>query len=224
MAFTPVQKLSITSGMALVLLGVAGVLAYLSTSELTKAQAAAAVTNANVARLDRVLARSADAERATHEYVETMNAGALAVLDSAQSDVEYALDSIRIASEDHPVQRRYLDSLGPIVGARFRDLRQAAAGRRLATHDSAVRLLTAIRTVPGPTRLVADMRAEEVRVLGERARLMAASVRRTQLLIVGGSVLAFVLALVALQPLRVSVERRITESISRASITGEDGR
>ncbi|HVZ47154.1 MAG TPA: CHASE3 domain-containing protein [Gemmatimonadaceae bacterium] len=222
MAFTPVQKLSITSGMAMALLGSAGVVAYLSTSQLMDAQAAAAITNANIARLDRVLVRSADAEGAARRYVETMGAGSLALLDSAQNDVEYALDSIRVVSEDHPVQRRYLDTLGPIVGARFRDLRQAAIARRLATRDSATKLLAALPKAPGPERLLADMRAEEVRVLGERSRLMANSARTSRVFIVGGSLFAFLLALVALQPLRGSVERRITQRLTQVPADPDD--
>lgn len=217
MAFTPVQKLSITSGMAMALLGSSGVVAFLSTTQLMDAQAAAAVTNNNIARLDRVLVRSRDAEGAARRYVETRGAGSLALLDAAQSDVEYALDSIRVASEDHPSQRRYLDSLGPIVGAHFRDLREAALVRRLAGRDSAMKLLVAERAVRGPERLIADMRNEEVRVLGERSRLMANSARTSRVFIIGGSLLAFLLALIALQPLRGSVERRLTQRLSRVS-------
>lgn len=217
MVFTPVQKLSITSGMAMALLGSSGVVAFLSTTQLMDAQAAAAVTNNNIARLDRVLVRSRDAEGAARRYVETRGAGSLALLDAAQSDVEYALDSIRVASEDHPSQRRYLDSLGPIVGAHFRDLREAALVRRLAGRDSAMKLLVAGRAVRGPERLIADMRNEEVRVLGERSRLMANSARTSRVFIIGGSLLAFLLALIALQPLRGSVERRLTQRLSRVS-------
>ena len=175
MAFTPVQKLSITSGAALLLLAAVGVVAYLSTTQLVDAQRAAAATNLNIARLDRVLQRTGAADEAISRYAESGDRAFLSVIDAAQSDLEYALDSLRTATEDHPVQRRNLDSLGTVVGARLREIRQVALVREKVGHDSAAKLSGAGRSVARPTLLLGDMRNEEVRVLGERTRVMADS-------------------------------------------------
>lgn len=217
MAFTPVQKLGITSGMAMAVLGVAGMVAYVGTSQLMDAQAAAAVTNRNIARLDRVLERTIEAEAASRRYVIGPNTAALALIDSAQSDVEFALDSIRVAAEDNPVQRLSLDTLGPIVGSEFTEIRQVTLVRRKAGRDSATTLLVQERPGRSTPRLIAGMRREEVRVLGERSRRMANSARTTRVFIVGGTLFAFLLAFVALQPLRGSVERRLSQRLSPVS-------
>lgn len=200
----------------MVLLAAVGVVAYLSITQLVVAQDAAAVTNTNIGQLDRVLERTIAADEAMRRYAETGNAAAMAAVDTAQGDVEYALDSLLASSEDHPAQRRNLDSLGPVLGARFREMRQATLVRSRQGRDSAVALIRAAGSSRAPARLIAEMRDEEVRVLGERTRAMAASAKTTRVFIVAGSIFALVLALVALQPLRPSVERQITARITKA--------
>jgi CHASE3 domain sensor protein len=221
LAFTPVQKLSITSGAAMTLLGAVGIVAYLSTSQLVDAQQAAAHTNETINRLDRVLVQTIAAENAARAYVISGDASARALVDSAQSDVESALDSLQVATEDHPDQRRFLDSLGPVVGAEFRDIRQAILVRLKVSRDSATKLLRAgpITRRQGPARILADMRDEEVRVLGERTRVVAATGKASRTFIIAGSIFAFLLALVALQPLRESVGRRLTERLTQSAVT-----
>ncbi len=214
MAFTPVQKLSITTGAAMVLLSSVGLVAYLSTTQLVDAQRAASETNTNIALLDRVLEGTVAAEAAVRLHVQAGDADSKGRLDAAQADVEYALDSLRVLSEDHPAQRRNLDSLGPILGGQFRDMRQAVLLRSRIGADSARGLLAA-SAARSPARLLAEMRNEELRVLGERTRVMADSAKLSRQLIVAGSVFALLLALVALQPLRASVGRRLTERLSQ---------
>jgi CHASE3 domain sensor protein len=221
-AFTPVQKLSITSGAAMVILSAVGLVSYLSTMQMVDAQSAAAITNRNIQRLDRVLVRTTAAENAARRYVEHGAPASIAVIDSAQSDVEYALDSLRTASEDIPDQRRNLDSLGPIVGAVFKDARQVIAVRKKGGPAAAAK---AMRTVPvrlNPVRLIAEMRNEEVRVLGEKSRVMIESGKATRYFIIAGSIFSLVLAAIALQPLRASVERRLTQSLSRTVISDDE--
>lgn len=216
MAFTPVQKLSITSGAAMVLLSAVGLVSYVSTMQMVEAQQAAAHTNEIIAKLDLVAVRTLAAENAARGFVATGNATRLATVDEAQGDVEYALDTMRVATEDHPEQRRHLDSLGEIVGAQFRDVRQLIAVRRKSGRDAAAALITGAHAkTPSPGRLLAEMRDEEVRALGEKTRVMIDSGKTSRILVISGSLFAFVLALVALQPLRSSVEKRLTERLSR---------
>jgi CHASE3 domain sensor protein len=213
LGFTPVQKLSITTGAAMTLLGAVGVVAYLSTSQLVDAQRAAAHTNETIIRLDRVRMRTMAAENALRTYIAG-DATAKAEFDSAQNDVESALDSLRTGTEDHPDQRQLLDSLGPVIGAHFRDARAVMLIRTKVSRDSAAALLRKPTTRTSPAILLSKMRDEEVRVLGERTRTMAQQGNLSRNLIIAGSLFAFVLALVALQPLRESVGRRLTERLS----------
>lgn len=215
LAFTPVQKLSITSGAAMVLLAAVGLVAYLSTSQLVDAQRAAAHTNEVVSVIDRVRERTLDAEAAVRRHAANGSAQWLIAFDSARGDVEDALDSLRTVTEDHPGQRRLLDSLSVAVGAQFRDLAVVNQARKRNGADSAARV---VATLPsrGVGALVSAMRNEEVRVLGERSRVMAQHAGTSRVLVIAGSLFAFVLALIALQPLRPSVERSITQRLSRA--------
>ena len=222
MAFTPVQKLSITTGAAMVLLSAVGLVSYLSTTQLVEAQDAVAHTNQVIVRLDRVLVRTTAAENAVRDYVERGDTATLATIDAAQGDVEYALDSLRAGTDDHPEQRRNVDELGPIVGALFRDVRNLVFVRKKFGHDSAARVMRRGAERTGPAHLITEMRGEEVRVLGERSRVMTESGKASRMFIVIGSLFAFVLALVALQPLRSSVERRLTRHLSGATAPTED--
>lgn len=215
MGFTPVQKLSITSGAAMALLGAVGVVSYVNTMQMVAAQQAAAHTNGVIASLDRIRVNTSAAENATRGFVATGRETMLAALDEAQSEVEYAIDSLRTATEDHPGQRRLLDSVGVAIGAHFRDMRQMVAVRKKAGRDSAAQLLGRTHAArPVATELLTEMREEETRVLGEKSRLMAESGASTRTFIIAGSIFSFVLALVALQPLRPSVEKRLTASLS----------
>jgi transcriptional regulator with GAF, ATPase, and Fis domain len=62
------------------------------------------------------------------------------------------------------------------------------------------------------------MREVEFRVLGERTRVMNSSGTDALRVILGGSTFALVLALFALQPLRPSVERRLTQRLSQVMV------
>ena len=222
MTFTPVQKLSITSGAAMLMLSAVGLVSYLSTTQMVDAERAASLTNQNIERFDRVLVRTMEAERAVHRYVSTGDSAALGAIDAAQSDVESALDSIRIASEDHPAQRENLDKLGPMIGAQLKDVHTLSLIRQKLGRDSATKAAASEPSRPSPARLLAEMRNEEVRVLGEKSRVMVASGRSTRVFIIAGSIFSLILAALALQPLRPSVGRRLTQSLSQTMITIDD--
>jgi CHASE3 domain sensor protein len=224
-AFTPVQKLSITTGAAMTLLGAVGLVAYLSTSQLVDAQNAAAHTNETINRLDRILVQTTAAENAVRAFVISGDASARAMVDSAQGEVESALDSLRVATEDHPDQRQLLDTLGPIVGTQFSHIRRAILVRLKVSRDSATALLRSgpMARRQSPARIISAMRNEEVRVLGERTRSMAERGKSSRMFIIAGSLFAFLLALVALQPLRESVGRRLTQRLTQSfSATPDD--
>jgi CHASE3 domain sensor protein len=219
LAFTPVQKLSITSGGALAILGLLGLIAYLNTSQMIGTQRTVSATNANIARLDRVLERTKDAENAQREFIIRGDTQYLAAMNVAQSDVEFALDSLRATTEDNPEQRRNLDKLAPLVAARLGDIRQGVAVRQRFGLDSALGVLRragAAETRDGAEAIFLRMRLEELRVLGERTRFMTATGRTATNFILGGTLLAFVFALVALQPLRPSIAQRLTQRLSMA--------
>ena len=217
MAFTPVQKLSVGMGAVLATVALVGLASYLSLSRMIGDEQSVAAANANLARLDRVVTRTIDAENAQRGYVTTGDTAYLEPLNEAQSDVEFALDSLRAATEDDPAQRRDLEKLAPMVSTRFRDVRQSLALRQRFGADSAKSALRqglAVRARDGAGPLANRMRDEELRVLGERTRRMNATGRSAATWILLGSALALALAVLALQPLRPKVAKRLQQRLA----------
>lgn len=218
MQFTGIQKLSIGTGAALILLSLMGFVSYVSVTRMIGGQRTVAATNQNIAHLDAMVARTLDAENAQRGFVTTGDDQYLEPLDAAVSDVEDAVQSLMKATEDNPEQRRNLDSLAPMVSKRIKEINAVIALRNRAGRDSAAQALktqTAVRGRDGIGPLAAKMRTEELRVLGEITRAMTATGDRVLREILSGSIFALILALFALQPLRPSVERRLTRWLSK---------
>lgn len=221
MQFTWVQKLSIGTGAALGLLALMGFVSYLSIHQMIGGEQAVAATNQNIARLDAVVGRTVDAENAQRGFVSTGDAAYLEPLNTAFSDVEDAIQGLIKATEDNPDQRRNFDRLAAMVSKRFKEINAVIALRKRVGTDSAAKMLkaqSAVRARDGIGPLVMKMREEEFRVLGERTRVMTANGASALRVILGGSVFALILALFALQPLRPSVERRLTQRLSQVLV------
>ena len=221
MQFTWVQKLSIGTGAALGLLALMGFVSYVSIHQMIGGQQAVAATNTNISRLDVVVARTVDAENAQRGFVTTADEQYLEPLNAAFSDVEDAIQGLMKATEDDPDQRHNLDKLAPMVSKRFKEINAVIAMRKRAGLDSAVAALkgqSAVRGRDGIGPIATKMRDEELRVLGERTRAMTTTGSTALRVILGGSIFAFILALFALQPLRPSVERRLTQRLSQVLV------
>ena len=221
MQFTWVQKLSIGTGAALGLLALMGFVSYVSIHQMIGGQQAVAATNTNISRLDVVVARTVDAENAQRGFVTTADEQYLEPLNAAFSDVEDAIQGLMKATEDDPDQRHNLDKLAPMVSKRFKEINAVIAMRKRAGLDSAVAALkgqSAVRGRDGIGPIATKMRDEELRVLGERTRAMTATGSTALRVILGGSIFALILALFALQPLRPSVERRLTQRLSQVLV------
>lgn len=218
MQFTWVQKLSIGTGAALGLLALMGFVSYVSIHQMIGGQQAVAATNQNIARLDAVVGRTVDAENAQRGFVTTGDVQYLEPLNSAFSDVEDAIQGLERATEDNPAQRSNLDKLAPMVSKRFKEINAVIATRKRSGLDSAAAALktqNAVRGRDGIGPQAAKMREAELRVLGERTRAMTTTGDTALRVILGGSIFALILAIFALQPLRPSVERRLTQRLSQ---------
>ena len=221
MQFTWVQKLSIGTGAALGFLALIGFVSYVSIHQMIGGEQAVAATNVNIARLSVVAGRTADAENAQRGFVTTGDDEYLEPMNAAISDVEDAIQGLSKATEDNPDQRRNLDSLGAMVSKRFKEINAVIAIRKRLGPDSAAKALKnegTLRARNGIGLLAARMRDEELRVLGERTRVMNVTGATALRVILAGSIFALVLAFFALQPLRPSVERQLTRRLSQVLI------
>jgi CHASE3 domain sensor protein len=221
MPLSPLQKISIYGGSALVVVGLFGAMSFYYASRLVAADRAVERANANMSSALHILASTNDGERAAKAYVVRPDSDALSALQQAQSRVEDALDAMRRPVEDNPHQARLLGALSQQVANVFSDFRQTATIRHRFGADSARRYF--VRGVPPfeedtMMRTVAHMREEELRVLAEQTRLQSLHGANAQRIILIGMALTFLLAGVALQPLRANVAARLTSRIARGYI------
>ena len=224
MSWTPLQKLSITSGAALVLLGLSGAVSYYYASRLVAADGAVRQTNQNMETAFRIVVSTRDAERATKAYVVRPDSVSRRALADAQSSVEDAIDAMGLATEDNPRQRQFLERLVPEVAASFAEFRRTMTIRDHAGADSARRYLmreSPAHEADSSLKIVNAMRDEELRVLAERTRLRNTTGATTLRVILLGTALTFLLAGFALQPMRSDVAARLSSSIAQATAEGQ---
>lgn len=217
MRWTPLQRLSITSGAALVLLGLGGAVTYYYALRLTNSERIVARTNQNISAAFRIIANTADAERATKAYVVRGDSMARGALENAQAAVEDAIDAMHAASEDNPLQRRLLESLGPQVAKSFSGYRTTLAVRDHYGAELARGFLengAELHNADSLMKIVDQMRNEELRVLAEHARNQSSTGTTTLRIILLGTALTFLLAGLALQPMRAGVAARLTSHLS----------
>lgn len=199
------------------MLGLGGVVSYYFASRLTTTDRLVVRTNQNIAATFRIFAATQDAERATKAYVVRGDSLARAVLQVAQATVEDAIGDMHRASEDNPRQRRLLESLAPQVAASFRESRATLAIRDRMGADSARSFLmrgSARSETDSLMKIVDQMRDEELRVLAEHARYQSSAGTTTLRIILLGTALTFLLAGLALQPMRAGVAARLTSHLT----------
>ncbi|HYV96298.1 MAG TPA: CHASE3 domain-containing protein [Gemmatimonadaceae bacterium] len=203
MALLRVRIHSVGAGTALLVLALFGAVAFASVSRLSTQQAAVNDANAAIAKIDELLTASSDAEREGTDYTMTGAKDALDGFSAARGRAEDAIDALRARVEDNPRERSTLDTLGPRIGERFsrlsagitlRGRKGAAAAVEFAKAD------TARSTRGGILPLIQRMRDEELVLLAEKTRLMTQNGKISRAVILGGSVLAFLLAAVAFAP------------------------
>ncbi len=221
MRWTPIQKLAVTGGAALLLLALSGALSYYYASRLLENDRAVGQANQNMGAAFRIVIATESAERATKAYVVRGDSTARSTLQAAQSLVEDAIDELGRSTEDNPHQRELLNRLSPVVAASFTEFRTTVAIRDHASADSARRFFSreiAAHEADSLVKIVGLMRDEELRVLAERARTQSTTGATARRVILLGTVLAFLLAMVALQPMRDAVAARLTLHLTPSDV------
>ncbi|MBI5600733.1 MAG: GAF domain-containing protein [Gemmatimonadetes bacterium] len=221
MQLAPLQKLSITAGLALVALGVVVAVSYYYASRRATADLIVERANANLSAAFRVVTARQDGERAAKAYVVRPDSVVRAALQDAQSQVEEALDVMARGTEDNPRQRTLLTLLASGAAASFEAFRATVLIRDRAGADSARRFLSgepSAAVSDSLMKLVSLMRDEELRVLAEQTRQQTLFGATAQRLILIGMVFTLLLAGLALQPMRETVSARMTSHLAREQI------
>src|SRR3972149_4494770 len=105
MRLAPLQKLAVTVGAVLVVLGVIAGVSYYYATRRAAAELIVERTNANCSAPFRVVMARQDGERATKAYVVRPDSVSRSALHAAQAQVEEALDVISRGTDDNPRQR-----------------------------------------------------------------------------------------------------------------------
>jgi CHASE3 domain sensor protein len=224
MPLTPVQKLSVTVGAALVVLVGFGAASYYYTARLVASDGAVERTNIHMSAALTLVAARQDGERLTKAYVVRPDSLTRTALEVALARAEDALEVLTRGTEDNPRQSIAIQALASGVAESFGTFRTTLLLRDRAGADSARRQLSgdvSASTADSLMKMVTAIHDEELRILAEQTRLQSSHGASAQRAILLTMVLTLLLAGVALQPMRPNVATRITAHIVREHATGE---
>ncbi len=225
MQLTPVQKLAITVGAALLILGLFGAASYYYAARLVAADRIVERANANMAAAFRMVVARQEGERQAKAYVVRPDSTTRAMLQTTQAQVEDALEVMRRGTEDNPRQFQRVRALASGAAQQFDAFRTAVLLRDRAGANAARRFLSSepsANVADSLMSLVMQIREEELRVLGEQTRLQNVHGTSVLRIILVAMAFTFLLAGVALQPVRVPIATRLTSHIIRAHGSGSE--
>jgi CHASE3 domain sensor protein len=188
-----------------VVLALFGAVAFASVSRLSRQQQAIVDTNTGINTVQDLLVANYEAERAGTDYLRDGSPSSLEAFTNARNRIESALDDLRKRAEDRPRQRTTLDTLGQLIGARLGEFSNAMNQKRRQGDPTAIPVIhtdSGRETRAGVLPLIQRMREEELVVLAERTRLMSRNGQVSRLVVLGGSIVAFLVAAVVLVPAR----------------------
>jgi signal transduction histidine kinase len=149
---------------------------------------------------DVLQTRIVDAETAQRGFLITGDEQFLGPAEGAREDVARALASLRALTRDNPSQQARLDSLDPVVARRFGFIAEGIRLRRSAGLPAAAEFMRrgGGRVAMDEARaLVGRVRSEENRLLDERMRMQESYGRQVVFVVLGGTLVAALLALLA---------------------------
>lgn len=202
----PHRKISVGGTAVLVVLALFGAVAFASVSRLSLQQQAVVDTNIGITSVQELLVASYEIERAGSAYLQSGSAASLDLYNDARNRIETALDDLRRRAEDRPRQRAVLDTLGQMIGTRVNDLGGAISMKKRQGQGTAIQVSNtpAGREHRSVLPLIQKMRDEELVVLAERTRLMSREGQASRMVVLGGSIIAFLVASLVLVPARPS--------------------
>jgi methyl-accepting chemotaxis protein len=214
MKFTVGVKILFGFGLALLILAVVGAMSYRSTTLLIDNSDWVAHSHRVVETLESVVAQMTNAETGQRGYLLTGQERYLEPYHAATGAIEGKLSELANLIADNSQQQSRLGELKPLVAAKLAELQQTItlrrekgpeAAREIVLTDKGKQIMDEIRKV------VAQMQAEENKLLNERAEESKNSAHATTSTIVWGSLAAFVLVGIS----GVMIQRSITVPLGR---------
>ena len=200
-------KISLSFGLALLLLGLLGLASYRSASRMVESSAWIAHTNSVLASIGTLSASLDKAERAAREYARNPREPYRQQYAAASAEIRKADRDLRTLTESNPEQLRSIESLDRLLaewtalqGRPF--TRTATAAETEAQNDRTLDLLEQVNVV------LKQMQDRERGILATRSEKAVAGVERTRLLGVMVTVLALFLGAGAFVLIRRDIAER----------------
>ncbi|HMD86589.1 MAG TPA: response regulator [Terriglobia bacterium] len=211
MKVTIENRLGIISGLAAVVLIIAGLLSYQNTQKLILANGRVTQTNEVLAAISQTFSAIQDTQNRATDFAivrdEQFRSGYFASLAQAQRQ----FDHLRSLTADNPRQQARLDKLDPEIEnafSIFHVVMNLPQGEKSTAADAAQLQVREENSMDEIRQDILAMEEEEHRLLGQRNAESAATARRTILIVVLGSVLAVAILIVASVILHLDIARR----------------
>ncbi len=203
MALVLRARILVGFGIALLLLGVVSWFSYQNAVNTVASARWVAHTREVLETLDALVGQVASSEAAYRDFLIWGQETSLWPLNAAFREAPRSIGRLRVLTADDPGQQQALGELAELVAQRVawgqqvvdtRRVRGAAAAGRFVSEKRNVAFTTAFHDVVG------RMRTTEERLLEERTAGLNAVGRRTQLLIVAGTALGLLVAVLCGTP------------------------
>jgi PAS domain S-box-containing protein len=215
------RRIQLGFGVAVAIIVAIGAAALRSSSATLESAGWVAHTLDVRGALDRAVATVIGAESDVRGFEISGDSAFLREYDAARTDLNSLLGRLRELTVDNPAQQRRLDSLQVLIPQRIELLRQVLDAHRRHGLAAGVELMSSggVKPLMDQIRgLAARMEDEETRLLADRSATMRAKADETRLAVLGGTLLALVLALAAGVLVRRELGRRqLAEETLRAA-------
>ena len=184
----------------LVILIFIGGTAYQSIAHLLKSEDWRAHTHHVIATGDDFLIDLINAETGQRGYIITGNESYLEPFQMEVNQASQDAKTLRELTQDNPHQQQRLDRLDPLVAAKLGDLRATIELRKKQGFEVAAQHVSTLegkKIMDDIRRVFDELGSEEHALLKQRDDETKATARRTILVIISGSFLAFVLVALA---------------------------
>jgi PAS domain S-box-containing protein len=198
-------------GASVLALVVIGWLAYHTTTHLVAALDSVAHTHEVIAKLESGLASLTDAESAQRVFLLTGDDRSAQDSQLAQRRVQEWIEELRPLTADNPAQQRRLDELEQLIAQRLASMNERMAQRRsegIEAVANALVLRSGQNLMDRIRETIAEMHTAENLLLEQRSQAARAGTRSSLAIIIGGSSLAVVIGLLAVQFIRRDLRLR----------------
>ncbi len=198
---------------ALVLMSAVGFVSFTNTQTLVSNSGWVEHTHEVIAETDGILLALKDAETGQRGYVITGVGTYLEPYTRAETAMVEHLEKIRSLTSDNAVQQERLDELEPLVEAKFAEMQQTIdvrsredfeSAQAIVLSDQGKAVMDQIRTLLG------EIRADEERLLVDRAEEANLAANTTTAVVIGGTAAAVIIVLL----LGAFVTRSITRPVN----------